>query len=111
MFMMDINYEKYDNSVKAVSKDSCTTNCWSPLTKVIHENYDIAEGLMATVYAITATRKTVDGPFGKLWCDDLGATQNIIYASTDAAKIVVKTIPELNKKQTGMAFHVPMCSP
>jgi glyceraldehyde 3-phosphate dehydrogenase len=108
MFVMGCNEETYDPKINVLSNASCTTNCLGPLAKVIHEKYGIAEGLMTTVHAVTATQKTVDGPSGKDWRAGRGASQNIIPASTGAAKAVTVVVPALKGKLTGMSFRVPV---
>jgi glyceraldehyde 3-phosphate dehydrogenase len=107
MFVVGVNHKTYKKDMDMVSCASCTTNCLAPVTKVLHDNFGIVEGLMTTVHATTATQKTVDGPSMKDWRGGRAAAGNIIPSSTGAAKAVTKVIPELKGKLTGMAFRVP----
>ena len=106
--LVGVNHESFDPSKDAiVSNASCTTNCLAPIAKVINDNFGLAEGLMTTVHAMTATQPTVDGPSKKDFRAGRSAAQNIIPASTGAAKAVTLVLPELQGKLTGMAFRVP----
>jgi glyceraldehyde 3-phosphate dehydrogenase len=107
MFVFGVNHNTYKKEMDIISNASCTTNCLAPVTKVLHDNFGIAEGLMTTVHSTTATQKTVDGPSAKDWRGGRAAAGNIIPSSTGAAKAVTKVIPELKGKLTGMSFRVP----
>ena len=107
MFVMGVNHKTYKGEAY-VSNASCTTNCLAPIAKVLNDQWGIAEGLMTTVHATTATQKTVDGPGGKKdFRGGRAAAGNIIPSSTGAAKAVGKVIPALKGKLTGMSFRVP----
>ncbi|KAJ1647174.1 hypothetical protein LPJ64_001434 [Coemansia asiatica] len=92
MFVCGVNLDKYNPETDTV----------------LHDEFGIVEGLMTTCHAITATQKTVDSPSGRDWRAGRGAGQNIIPASTGAAKAVGKVIPSLNGKLTGMSLRVPV---
>lgn len=105
--VVGVNHQDFNpaNDV-VVSNASCTTNCLAPVAKVLDDTFGLAEGLMTTVHAMTATQPTVDGPSKKDWRGGRGASQNIIPSSTGAAKAVALVLPQLKGKLTGMAFRV-----
>jgi glyceraldehyde 3-phosphate dehydrogenase len=107
MYVCGVNEKTYTKGEQFVSNASCTTNCLAPITKVLHDNFGVLEGLMTTIHSTTATQKTVDGPSKKDWRGGRAASANIIPSSTGAAKAVGKVIPELNGKLTGMSMRVP----
>jgi glyceraldehyde 3-phosphate dehydrogenase len=107
-FVMGVNEKDYKPDMHVISNASCTTNCLAPLAKVINDHFGIVEGLMTTVHAATATQNVVDGLIRKGMRDARAAYQNIIPASTGAAKAVTLVIPSLKGKLTGMSFRVPV---
>lgn len=107
-FVMGVNHHELSRDHHIISNASCTTNCLAILAKVLHDNFGIAEGLMSTIHAVTATQKTVDGPSNKDWRGGRGAYQNIIPSSTGAAKAVGLVLPDLKGKLTGMSFRIPV---
>ena len=107
MFVMGVNNDKYTTDMKVISNASCTTNCLSPIAKVLNDNWGIVEGLMTTVHAGTNTQKTVDAFSAKNWRLGRASFDNIIPSTTGAAKAVGKVIPELNGKLTGMSLRIP----
>lgn len=107
-FVYKVNHEKYDPAKDHIlSNASCTTNCLAPVAKVIDDQFGLAEGLMTTIHAVTATQPTQDGPSKKDYRGGRNAYINIIPASTGAAKAVGLCLPQLKGKLTGMSFRVP----
>lgn len=107
MFVLGVNEEKITPQDAIISNASCTTNCLAPVAKILNDEFGIVEGLMTTVHAATASQLVVDGASKKDFRAGRSALNNIIPASTGAAKAVAKVIPELDGKLTGMAFRIP----
>jgi len=107
MYVYGVNSARYAGEA-IISAASCTTNCLAPVAKVLDDIFGIRRGLMTTVHATTSSQKTVDGVSKKDWRFGRGILENIIPASTGAAKAVTKVLPNLAGKLTGMAFRVPV---
>jgi glyceraldehyde 3-phosphate dehydrogenase len=107
MIVLGVNDEELSADDKCISNASCTTNCLGPITKVLHDNFGIVNGLMTTVHGYTNDQVTCDQihskqPRGR------AAAQNIIPTTTGGAKAIGKVISELNGKLDGMALRVPV---
>lgn len=106
--VLGVNEGLYDaNKHHVISNASCTTNGLAPVAKVLHERFGIEKGLLTTVHAMTNSQATVDTAKKGLR-DSRAASENVVPASTGAAKAVGLVIPELKGKFTGMAFRVPV---
>ncbi|MFD4530334.1 type I glyceraldehyde-3-phosphate dehydrogenase [Streptomyces sp. NPDC058470] len=106
--VLGVNEDKYDAANHhIISNASCTTNCVAPMAKVLLENFGIVSGLMTTVHAYTSDQRLQDFPHKDLR-RARAAAENIIPASTGAAKALGVVIPELAGKLNGMAMRVPV---
>ncbi len=104
-----VNHEILDKSDKVISAASCTTNCLAPVVKLIDDKYNIINGFMTTVHAMTNDQETLDIPHKKGISSRRGraASLNIIPTSTGAASQIGKVVPHLKGKMDGVAFRVP----
>lgn len=90
------------------SNASCTTNAASPLIEILHENIGIERAMLNTVHGYTASQSLVDAPDEKDFRRGRAAAQNIIPATTGAAKAVTQVITDLKDKFDGIAMRVPV---
>ncbi|MCZ0716967.1 type I glyceraldehyde-3-phosphate dehydrogenase [Aerococcus kribbianus] len=107
MIVYGVNEDTISSDDTIISAASCTTNSLAPVVKVLQDNYGIKTGNMVTVHAYTATQPTQDSPNAKSYRSGRAAAQNIIPASTGAAKAIGRVIPEVNGLLDGSALRVP----
>ena len=102
-----VNDKIYDSAKHhIISNASCTTNCLSPVAKVLHESFGIERGLMTPIHSYTNDQRLLDLPHSDLR-RARSAALSMIPTSTGAAKAIGLVLPELKGKLDGIAIRVP----
>ncbi len=105
--VMGVNEDKYDPSKhRIISNGSCTTNCITPLVKIINDEFGIEKSYMNTVHSITMDQRLQDAPH-KDFRRMRAAGQSIIPTTTGASKSVEVVIPEMKGKFHALSMRVP----
>jgi glyceraldehyde 3-phosphate dehydrogenase len=92
---------------RIISNASCTTNCVTPLAKVLHDAFTIERGFMTTVHAYTATQRVLDAPHKDLRRARAAAI-NLIPTTTSATRALGTVLPELEGKIGALAIRAPI---
>jgi len=101
-----VNHKVLRPEHKIISNASCTTNCLSPVAKVLNDTIGITKGFMTTIHSYTGDQPTLDTLHKDLY-RARAAALSMIPTSTGAAKAVGLVLPELDGKLDGVAIRVP----
>lgn len=101
-----VNHNTLTKDDIVVSNASCTTNCLSPVAKVLNDSIGITRGFMTTIHSYTGDQPTLDTMHSDLY-RARAAALSMIPTSTGAAKAVGLVLPELKGKLDGVAIRVP----
>ncbi len=104
--VLGVNEEVVTKEDKILSNASCTTNCISPIMKVLEEAYGIEKAMMTTVHSYTGSQRILDAPAKDLR-EARSAAENIVPTTTGAAKATALTVPSLTGKFNGLSVRVP----
>jgi len=105
--VLGVNADTYDPALHdVVSNASCTTNCFAPMVKVLHDAFGIRKGFLTTVHGYTNDQNVLDGPHKDLHRARAAAI-NLIPTTTGAARAVGLVLPELAGRLDGIALRVP----
>src|SRR3990167_4705001 len=108
-YVLGVNLDQSGNQKieNIISNASCTTNCITPIAKVIEDNFGIEKAMMTTIHGYTSDQRLQDGGH-KDYRRARAAAENIIPTSTGATKAAAKTIPTLSGRFNGLALRVPV---
>jgi glyceraldehyde 3-phosphate dehydrogenase len=101
-----VNQQGYHGE-KMVSNASCTTNCITPVAKIIHDSFGIEKAMMTTIHGYTSDQRIQDGGH-KDYRRARAAGLNIIPTSTGATTAAAQALPSLSGKFNGLSVRVPV---
>lgn len=105
-YVISVNDKDYKGE-KMINNASCTTNCITPVAKVIVDNFGVEKAMMTTIHGYTSDQRIQDGGH-----DDYrrarSAAENIIPTSSGATIAATQAIPELKDLFNGLAIRVPV---
>src|SRR5688572_3760040 len=106
-FVVGVNDDQFNPSMKIVSNASCTTNCFVPMIKVLDDAFGVEKGLMTTVHAYTNDQNLLDLAHKDLRRARASAV-NITPSSTGAARATSLVLESMKGKLDGTALRVPV---
>ncbi len=101
-----VNHAGLTGKDVVVSNASCTTNCLSPVAKVLDDVFGIETGYMTTIHSYTGDQPTLDTIHKDLY-RARAAAMSMIPTSTGAARAVGEVLPQLKGRLDGSAIRVP----
>lgn len=105
-YVLSVNDKDYKNEA-IVSNASCTTNCITPVARVIEETFGIEKAMMTTVHGYTSDQRIHDGGH-KDYRRARAAAENIIPTSTGATHAAAQALPALKGIFNGLSIRVPV---
>ncbi|KAI9162709.1 Glyceraldehyde-3-phosphate dehydrogenase [Paramyrothecium foliicola] len=108
-FVYGVNSDRYKASpeTRVVSAASCTTNCVTPLLRLLNDTVGIEQAFLTTIHAATQSQHILDGYSKKSRRLGRSIFNNVIPTTTGASKAVAAVLPELSGKVTGISIRVP----
>lgn len=105
-YVLGVDDEKYHGE-HIINNASCTTNCISPVAKIMVERFGVEKAMMTTIHAYTSDQELQDGGH-KDYRRARAAAKNIVPTSTGATIAAAQVVPELQSLFEGLSVRVPV---
>ncbi len=107
--VMGVNDDQLTPEHRIISNGSCTAHCAAPILKILSDAFGIEQAFLTTVHAYSNHQRLADVP-----SEDprrgRAAAENIIPQQTNAARVVMELLPELEGRVCGQAINVPVAN-